>query len=70
MRKRHPPSGSAFSLFAASTGIKKETDLRWQNFLTTTIGYYNQNGTIQQLLNEVFAYRGVDTSKVPPVPAP
>ncbi len=57
-------------LFAAGTGIRKEVDPRWRSFLTTAIMYYNQNGTIQQLLSDVFAHRGVETSKVPPILKP
>lgn len=63
------PSGPTV-LFPAGSGIAKEVDPRWRNFMQTAVQYYSQNGTIQQILSDVYTFRGVDISKVPPVVKP
>lgn len=52
------------ALFPISGGVRLEIDQRFINFLTTSIGYYAHNEIIQQALLDMYAFRGVDLSKV------
>lgn len=54
------------ALFPAGAAVRKETDPRWRNFLQTSLQYYVNNGLIQKALDDVYRFRGVDISKVPP----
>lgn len=55
------------ALYPAGIGIRKETDPRWSRFLATTMQYMVTRGTVKNAIDEVYAFRGVDTSKVQPV---
>lgn len=52
------------ALYPAGTGIRKETDPRWNNFLNTTLLYLVTHGQVQNAVAEVYQFRGVDLSKV------
>lgn len=55
------------ALFPASAAIRQETDPRWQNFLVTSLQYLTDNGFVQNAMNDVYRYWGVDITKVQPV---
>ncbi len=55
------------ALFPATAAIRNETDPRWRNFLTTSFGYLAYSGFVQKALDEAYAFRGVDITKVQPV---
>lgn len=55
------------ALFPATASIRQELDPRWRNFLTTSFGYLAYSGFVQKALNEAYAFRGVDITKVQPV---
>lgn len=55
------------ALFPATAGIRQDLDPRWRNFLTTCFGYLAYSGFVQNALNEAYAFRGVDISKLQPV---
>lgn len=52
------------ALYPAGTGIRKETDQRWNNFLQTTLLYFVTRGEVQKAIEDVYTFRGVDLSKV------
>ncbi|MFC3678386.1 transporter substrate-binding domain-containing protein [Ferrovibrio xuzhouensis] len=52
------------ALYPAGTGIRKETDPRWNNFLSTTLLYLVTHGQVQKAIGDVYRFRGVDLSKV------
>ncbi len=51
-------------LYPAGTGIRKETDPRWNHFLQTTLLYMVTRGQVQKAIDDVYRFRGVDISKV------
>ena len=55
------------ALFPATASIRQELDPRWRNFLTTSFAYLANSGFVQNALNEAYAFRGVDISKLQPV---
>lgn len=55
------------ALFPATAAIRQEIDPRWRNFLTTSFGYLAYSGFVQTALNQAYAFRGVDITKVQPV---
>jgi polar amino acid transport system substrate-binding protein len=55
------------ALFPATAAIRQELDPRWRNFLTTSFGYLAYSGFVQKALDEAYAFRGVDITKVQPV---
>ena len=55
------------ALYPASAAIRQETDPRWQNFLVTSLQYLTTNGFVQNAMNDVYRYWGVDITKVQPV---
>ena len=55
------------ALFPATAAIRQELDPRWRNFLTTSFGYLAYSGFVQNALNEAYAFRGVDNTKLQPV---
>ena len=55
------------ALFPATAAIRQELDPRWRNFLTTSFGYLAYSGFVQKALNEAYAFRGVDITKLQPV---
>jgi polar amino acid transport system substrate-binding protein len=55
------------ALFPATAAIRQELDPRWRNFLSTSFGYLAYSGFVQKALNEAYAFRGVDITKVQPV---
>jgi polar amino acid transport system substrate-binding protein len=55
------------ALFPATAAIRNELDPRWRNFLTTSFGYLAYSGFVQKTLDEAYAFRGVDITKVQPV---
>lgn len=52
------------ALFPISGGVRQEIDQRFVAFLSTAIGYYADNGVIQDALLDMYAFRGVDIAKV------
>ena len=54
-------------VFPVGTAIRKEADPRWRNFLSTSVAYLSNSGFIEAALKEAYAFRGVDTSKLPPL---
>ena len=54
-------------LYPVTAGIRYESDPRWRNFLTTSFSYLANSGFVQKTLDEAYAYRGVDISKLQPV---
>ena len=55
------------ALFPATAAIRQEIDPRWRNFLTTSFGYLAYSGFVQKALDQAYAFRGVDITKVQPV---
>lgn len=55
------------SLYPVGTAIRKETDPRWKNFLEASIRYLAQSGFVQEQLDLAYKFRGIDTTKIPPV---
>lgn len=55
------------ALFPATAAIRQELDPRWRNFLTTSFGYLAYSGFVQNALNQAYAFRGVDITKLQPV---
>lgn len=55
------------ALFPATASIRQELDPRWRNFLATSFGYLAYSGFVQNALNDAYAFRGVDVTKVQPV---
>jgi polar amino acid transport system substrate-binding protein len=55
------------ALFPATAAIRQEIDPRWRNFLTTSFGYFAYSGFVQKALDQAYAFRGVDITKVQPV---
>ncbi len=55
------------ALFPATAAIRQELDPRWRNFLTTSFAYLANSGFVQNTLNEAYAFRGVDITKLQPV---
>jgi hypothetical protein len=55
------------ALFPATAAIRLEIDPRWRNFLTTSFGYLAYSGFVQKALDQAYAFRGVDITKVQPV---
>jgi len=55
------------ALFPATASIRQELDPRWRNFLTTSFGYLAFSGFVQKALNDAYAFRGVDITKLQPV---
>ena len=55
------------ALFPATAAIRQELDPRWRNFLTTSFGYLAYSGFVQKALDQAYAFRGVDITKVQPV---
>ena len=55
------------ALFPATAAIRQELDPRWRNFLTTSFGYLAYSGFVQTALDQAYAFRGVDITKVQPV---
>jgi polar amino acid transport system substrate-binding protein len=55
------------ALFPATAAIRMEIDPRWRNFLTTSFGYLAYSGFVQKALDQAYAFRGVDITKVQPV---
>jgi len=55
------------ALFPATAAIRQELDPRWRNFLTTSFGYLAYSGFVQNALNQAYAFRGIDITKVQPV---
>lgn len=55
------------ALFPATAAIRQELDPRWRNFLTTSFGYLAFSGFVQNTLNDAYAFRGVDITKLQPV---
>ncbi|MFO1079186.1 MAG: transporter substrate-binding domain-containing protein [Reyranellaceae bacterium] len=55
------------ALFPATAAIRQELDPRWRNFLTTSFAYLANSGFVQNALNEAYAFRGVDITKLQPV---
>ena len=55
------------ALFPATAAIRQEIDPRWRNFLTTSFGYLAYSGFVQTALDQAYAFRGVDITKVQPV---
>lgn len=55
------------ALFPATASIRQELDPRWRNFLTTSFAYLANSGFVQNSLNEAYAFRGVDITKLQPV---
>jgi polar amino acid transport system substrate-binding protein len=55
------------ALFPATAAIRQELDPRWRNFLSTSFGYFAYSGFVQKALNDAYAFRGVDITKVQPV---
>jgi polar amino acid transport system substrate-binding protein len=55
------------ALFPATAAIRQEIDPRWRNFLTTSFGYLAYSGFVQKALDDAYAFRGVDITKVQPV---
>jgi polar amino acid transport system substrate-binding protein len=55
------------ALFPATAAIRQELDPRWRNFLTTCFGYLAYSGFVQKALDQAYAFRGVDITKVQPV---
>lgn len=52
------------ALYPAGTGIRKEIDPRWMNFVGTTLQYLVTRGTVQKAIGDVYTFRGVDLNKV------
>jgi polar amino acid transport system substrate-binding protein len=55
------------ALFPATAAIRQEIDPRWRNFLSTSFGYLAYSGFVQKALDDAYAFRGVDITKVQPV---
>jgi len=55
------------ALFPATAAIRQELDPRWRNFLTTSFSYLANSGFVQSALNDAYAFRGVDVTKLQPV---
>ena len=55
------------ALFPATAAIRQDLDPRWRNFLTTSFAYLANSGFVQNALNEAYAFRGVDITKLQPV---
>lgn len=55
------------ALFPATAAIRQELDPRWRNFLTTSFAYLANSGFVQKALNEAYAFRGVDITKLQPI---
>lgn len=55
------------ALFPATAAIRQELDPRWRNFLTTSFGYLAYSGFVQKALDQAYAFRGVDITKLQPV---
>jgi polar amino acid transport system substrate-binding protein len=55
------------ALFPATAAIRQDLDPRWRNFLTTSFGYLAYSGFVQTALNQAYAFRGVDITKLQPV---
>jgi polar amino acid transport system substrate-binding protein len=55
------------ALFPATAAIRQELDPRWRNFLTTSFSYLANSGFVQNALNDAYAFRGVDVTKLQPV---
>ncbi len=55
------------ALFPATAAIRQELDPRWRNFLTTSFAYLAYSGFVQNGLNQAYAFRGVDITKLQPV---
>jgi len=55
------------ALFPATAAIRQEIDPRWRNFLTTSFGYLAYSGFVQKAMDQAYAFRGVDITKVQPV---
>lgn len=55
------------ALFPATAAIRQEPDPRWRNFLTTSFAYLANSGFVQDTLNDAYAFRGVDVSKLQPI---
>ena len=47
--------------------LRQEIDPRWRIFLTTSFGYLAYSGFVQKALDQAYAFRGVDITKVQPV---
>lgn len=54
-------------LYPIGTGIRQEKDPRWRNFLSTAIASLGRSGFVESALYEVFEFRDIDTSKLPPL---
>jgi len=55
------------ALFPATAAIRQDIDPRWRNFLTTSFAYLANSGFVQNALNDAYAFRGVDVSKLQPI---
>lgn len=55
------------ALFPATAAIRYDIDPRWRNFLSTSFVYLANSGFVQKALDEAYAFRGVDVSKLQPV---
>jgi polar amino acid transport system substrate-binding protein len=55
------------ALFPATAAIRQDLDPRWRNFLTTSFSYLANSGFVQNALNDAYAFRGVDVTKLQPV---
>jgi len=53
-----------YALSPISGAMRQEIDERLRNYMATAIGYYAHNGIIQQAVLDMYAFRGVDVSKV------
>jgi len=62
VRMPDPPA-----LFPSTAAIRLEKDQRWRNFLQTSFAYLGNSGFVQNALNDAYAFRGVDISKLQPV---
>ncbi|MBR2820210.1 MAG: transporter substrate-binding domain-containing protein [Reyranella sp.] len=55
------------ALFPSTAAIRLERDPRWRDFLTTSFAYLANSGFVQNALNDAYAFRGVDITKLQPI---
>lgn len=55
------------ALFPATAAIRQDLDPRWRNFLTTSFAYLANSGFVQKALDDAYAFRGVDITKLQPI---